>query len=148
MKKRSVCVIIFFVLSLVFVGFIGITARMVRNNEVVYEQTREASEQPVVEDVSRRTGIEFKDMASLREYVYCGELLQKGMSRREAEEALAGIGEMRAYLNGSDEVVYFTEDVLDYNLSRLVLYFNKERLTEWHSTADTTPLLVYRGSCE
>jgi hypothetical protein len=148
MKKKFACILILLILIVACIGAVGYKVRLMRNEMLIAEQSRAVTEQPIVEEVSRRSGIKFEDMASIREYVYCGDLLQKGMSQQEAAKALAKIGEIEPIGSGNETVV-FKNRVLNKNLSVLILVFNNAgKLAEWGASTEIPPFGIHRGSCE
>jgi hypothetical protein len=113
-KKFLVIALIGFFCVLVGIGYYCINLRDIKSIHI-----DEEDEKLALQEVSRRTGIEFDDWTSLREYIFC-DLLKKGMTKDDVEDNLSNIGEIRVL----DDSVEFTSRYLDRNISTIVVYYD------------------------
>jgi hypothetical protein len=143
MKKIVLIVGACLLLCILLLTAAELTARI---GGATYGPTEEAKERPVLQEVSRKTGKEFTDWLSLREYVWCS-LLKEGMTKEEVENALSTVGEIRV----GDHQIDFANKYLDENLSPILIYYDvggpTGRLLRW-SASDETNLGAPRASCE
>lgn len=114
----------FFLIIISCVIILGQRIYSMNQKLIEHKKTETVEEQAVLGEVSLRTGIEFHEWSSLREYVYC-QLLHEGMPRLEVETALSTIGEIQPFQNiWSDETVTFQNDDLYGYLSPILLEFD------------------------
>jgi len=90
MKKRN-WIIVIICLIIGFCILIGLKISSM-NQQVIERRNRIAVEEQIaLEEISRKTGKQFLDWPSVREYFYC-QLFYEGMTRNEVEVTLYSLG--------------------------------------------------------
>lgn len=77
--------------------------------------------------------------------MYCGDLLKKGMTQKQVEDALSSIGEIRI---GPYNIEFKNEDLF-YNLSPMSFsYVDGKLVSWWRGNGESTNMGAPIASCE
>jgi hypothetical protein len=97
----------------------GVGFYLIKGRDEKIIHTDEENDKLALQEVSRRTGIEFNDWISLREYVFC-DLLKMGMTKEEVENTLSKVGEIRVY----DDSIEFKNKYLYRNIPNIIVDYD------------------------
>ncbi|MBA4385914.1 MAG: hypothetical protein C0410_14340 [Anaerolinea sp.] len=128
-----------------FVIFVVVEVVIRVNYAKEYRLLEIKEEQTILNIVSKKTGEQFDDWQSLREYVYCGDLIKKGMTKEQVEESLSLIGEIRI---GPDYIEFKNEYLFDNLSPTFFSYVDGELDSWWRATGEFTKGGDPMASCQ
>jgi hypothetical protein len=125
MKKKNIALVIIFLMLICCFSTFGAIWKVSSNviHQFQGNQTESAMEdQKVLEDISKRTGLEPNWMA-IRTHVYC-DLVKPGTPRSVVDAGLSQIGEYDNSGLGLTQEIYFKNRLINVNLSPIIIYYD------------------------